>query len=126
MTNTTNATTKLTKVQKFEIIAGIERVKNDPMLAEFIAREIELLKNKKPSERKPSKTQEANAVLQAEILEAMTEGRAYSVGELIKEVPACMGLSSQKVTAVIRLLIPSKIEKVVDKRQFKYRKVVTE
>jgi hypothetical protein len=122
----TNTTTKLTKVQKFEMLANIPAVAENEILAQFVAREIELLKSKKSSERKPSKTQEANAVLQAEILEAMTEGRAYSVGELIKEVPACMGLSSQKVTAVIRLLIPTQIEKIVDKRQFKYRKVVTE
>ena len=120
----TNTTTKLTKVQKFEMLANIEDVKNNPMLADFIAREIELLKNRKTGERKPTATQKANQDLMDKIHEAMADGELYSVSDLLKTVDVCAGLSNQKVSAMMRIMEDAKrVERVIEKRQSKFRKI---
>ena len=116
---------KLTKAQKFEMLANIEAVKADPILAEFIAKELALL-DKKSEKRKPTATQQANIDLMNAICAGMENGRAYSIGELIKEVPECAGLSNQKVTAMVRMMMPERLTRVVEKRQPKYIKVEAE
>ena len=111
---------KMTKVQKFEIIANIEEVKNDPMLAELIAGEIERLKNSSAN-RKPTATQKANEELAEKILAYMAEHgeeEKYTVSDLLKKVEACAGLSNQKVSAMMRILESAqKVEKVIEKRK---------
>jgi hypothetical protein len=50
----------MTKAQKFALLAEIPAVANDPVLSEFVAHEMELLANKKPSPKKPTAQQTAN------------------------------------------------------------------
>ena len=109
---------KLTKVQKFEIIANLDGVKTNEMLSEFIAREIELLKASNAN-RKPTATQKANQVLTEAIVEFMTAKaeEKYTISDLLRKCEACAGLSNQKVTAIMRHLCEAKqVEKVIEKR----------
>ena len=110
---------KLTKADKFALIANIEDVKNNPVLAEFVAKEIELL-TKKNTERKPSATQVANRELCDKVVAFLQEHaeEKFTISDLIKQCEACAGLSNQKVTAITRMLEADKlIEKVVEKRK---------
>lgn len=62
------------------------------------------LEKKSSTERKPTKTQTANASLEAILYSSMEANRAYTVTELIKEVPELNDLSNQKVSALVRAL----------------------
>lgn len=55
-------------------------------------------------ERKPTKTQLANEVFKAQIIEFMEPGVLYTVTELTKSVPFSEELSTQRVSALVRQL----------------------
>ena len=121
---------KMTKREKFEMLKAIPAVADNSLLVEFIDHELELLAKKNASatgERKLTETQKANETIKDGILEGMADNRLYTITELIKEVPACAGLTNQKVSAIVRQMYDSAtptIEKVVDKRKSYFRKVV--
>ena len=121
---------KMTKREKFEMLAKIPAVAENDMLMEFISHELELLAKKNASatgERKLTETQKVNETIKDAILEGMVANRLYTITELIKEVPACAGLTNQKVSAIVRQMYDSAnptVEKVVDKRKSYFRKVV--
>ena len=103
---------KITKKDLFaEIRAILETVEQADHLVEFVDREVELLNRKSAKassgERKATATQLANEMLKAEILLGMEYGKAYSVGEVRKTIDCCMGLSSQKVTPLMKQLAES-------------------
>ena len=112
------ANKKLTKREKFEMLAGIEAVKANPILAEFIAHEMELLAKKNAGDRKPTANQVANEGLKAAIVEGMEPKRFYTVSELMKEIPELADATNQKVTALLRQLVLEKvIVRTEDKRK---------
>ncbi|MBR5314181.1 MAG: hypothetical protein IKU45_02065 [Clostridia bacterium] len=115
------ANKKLTKAQKFAMLAEIEAVKQNPMLAEFIAHEQELLAKKNSADKKPTKTQEANAVLKDAIVEGMEANRFYTVSELMKVIPELAedeNITNQKVSALLRqLVLDSIVKRTEDKRK---------
>jgi hypothetical protein len=115
--------TKLTKAQKFEMLKGIKEVAENETLVAFIDHELELLAKKNSSEKKPTAQQTANDGIKAEILEGMAEGKLYTITDLIKEIPACAELTNQRVSALVRQLIPTHIERVEEKRKAYFRKV---
>ena len=103
---------KITKKEMFaEIRAILETVDKADHLVEFVDREVELLNRKSAKassgERKATATQLANESLKAEILADMEVGKAYSVGEVRKTIECCAGLSSQKVTPLMKQLAES-------------------
>lgn len=103
---------KITKKEMFaEIRAILETVDKADHLVEFVDREVELLNRKSAKassgERKATATQLANEMLKAEILLGMEDGKAYSVGEVRKTIECCIGLSSQKVTPLMKQLADS-------------------
>lgn len=120
---------KMTKREKFEMLKAIPAVADNSLLVEFIDHELELLVKKNASatgERKLTETQKANETIKDGILEGMADNRLYTITELIKEVPACAGLTNQKVSAIVRQMYDCSnptIEKVVDKRKSYFRKV---
>lgn len=63
-------------------------------------------KSAKGGERKPTATQKANEIYKGIILDNMEVGRAYTVGELTKEIPFGddVEMSSQKVSALVKQL----------------------
>lgn len=120
---------KMTKREKFEMLKAIPAVADNSLLVEFIDHELELLAKKNASatgERKLTETQKVNETIKDGILEGMADNRLYTITELIKEVPACAGLTNQKVSAIVRQMYDCSnptIEKVVDKRKSYFRKI---
>ena len=114
---------KITKREKFEMLLAMESVKENAMLVEFIEHEIELLAKKNGADRKPTAQQSANAEIQKAILEGMEEGKRYTITDLIKTIPACAELTNQRVSALVRQLMPTYIERVEDKKRAYFVKV---
>lgn len=56
------------------------------------------------ADRKPTKTQEANEAIKAEILEFMADGGKYTVTEIMGGVASLNGASNQKAASLVRQL----------------------
>ena len=116
---------KMTKREKFEMLANIAEVKANPMLAEFIEHELELLAKKNASGNgKLTAVQVANNGIKAEILECMAKepNRLFTISEMQKVFPCCAELSNQRVSALIRQLIADgKVERLEEKRKAVFR-----
>ena len=114
---------KVTKRERFESLLSIPAVQADEGLTQFIEHELELLAKKNSAEKKPTAVQLANESIKDAIFDGMAENRLYSVTELIKEIPACADLTNQRVSALLRQMIPERVERVEDKRKAYFRKV---
>ena len=116
---------KLTKREKFEMLAKIDGVKANPMLVEFINHELELLAKKNASgEGKLTAVQIANNGIKEEILECMAKepNRLFTISEMQKVFPCCAELSNQRVSALVRQLIAdNKVERLEEKRKAVFR-----
>ena len=120
MANTTSSSVRMTKAQKFQILADLPAVKADPMLSEFIAHEMELLAKKNTAEKKPTAQQEANAGIKDAVLALMQEhpNQLYTVTDIIKSVSACADLTNQRVSALIRQMVDAdQVKRTEDKRK---------
>lgn len=106
---TINSTsTKLTKVQKFDMLLTIPEVAENTILVEFITHEKELLAKKNSADRKPTKNQQANEVLADLILDTMELGRLYTISELIKLLPNQENgepYTQSKISAIVRSMV---------------------
>lgn len=85
------------------------------VMEKFIAMRAQLDKNTS-AERKPTPRQNENAVLMNDILVALSDGRHCTVSDLIANVPSLVGLTPQRVSALMRLL---KLDGKVDKETVK-------
>ena len=114
---------KMTKAQKFEMLLTLAEVKANPTLVEFIEHELELLAKKNAADKKPTAQQTANKGIANAIVEALANqpDRLFTVTEIIKEVPACADLTNQRVSAIVRGLLGTSIERVEDKRKAFFR-----
>ena len=92
---------KTKKPTKKEMFAQILAHTTDKAEKEFLAHEIELLTNKSES-KTMTETQKANEKIKEAILENLTE--KMTIGQMIKNIPACNGLSTSKVSALVRQL----------------------
>ena len=115
--------TKMTKMQKFEMLANLAEVQANPVLAEFIEHEMELLAKKNSSEKKPTAQQKANASLCDVIVSNMEVGKHYTVTDLQKTIPECAELTNQRISALLRGMFGSRIERVEEKRKAYFRKI---
>ena len=100
--------TKMTKREKFAIVRAIIEASDHEMtdnLLEFVDHEVELLGRKSSTERKPTATQVANAVIKDAIIDAAEPDRIYTITEFIKEIPECAELTTQKVTSLCGQLV---------------------
>lgn len=109
---------KTTKKEMFAMIR--ERVLDNAEMVEFIDHEVELL-NKKSANKKPSKASEENKVLAERVLEVLTtDGKTAT--EIIASTDEFAGMSNQKMTALLKLLIADgKVEKYTDKSKSLFR-----
>ena len=116
---------KMTKREKFEMLAKIEEVKANPVLVEFIEHELELLAKKNASgEGKLTAVQIANNGIKEEILECMAKepNRLFTISEMMKLFPCCAELSNQRVTALVKQLKEDgKVERLEEKRKAVFR-----
>ena len=124
MTNST-VSPKLTKAQKFAIIADLPAVKNDEMLSEFIAHEIELLTKKNSGDKKPTAKQTANDAIKDNVLELMESdpNRLFTITELCKEVPNLPeDMTPNRMSALVRQLkLDNVVERIEEKRKAYFR-----
>ena len=109
-------TKKMTKAQMFAQIKA-----NYPLTADevkFIDHELELLNKKNSTEKKPTAQQTANEGIKTAIVEGMEPNRLYTVTEIIKSVPACVDMTNQRVSALLRQLVEGgKVKRTEDKRK---------
>lgn len=56
------------------------------------------------ADRKPTKTQQANEGIKAEILEYLADGSAHTVTEIMEGVPSLHDASNQKAASLVRQL----------------------
>lgn len=124
MANTTSSSSKLTKAQKFAILAELPAVKADPMLSEFIAHEVELLAKKNSAEKKPTAQQEANAIIKANVLTVLADGEKRTVSELLKLVPDLPDtMTNQRMSALVRQMVDAgEVIRTEDKRKAYFSK----
>ena len=124
MTNTTK-TPKLTKMQKFQMLADLPAVKSDPTLSEFVAHEMELLSKKNSGEKKLTPQQIANEAVKSAVMETMSANpnRLFTITELTKEVPGLPAdMSVNRMSALVRQLKDEgKVVRIEDKRKALFR-----
>ena len=121
-TTTTATTKKITKREKFEMLMTIAEVKENPILSEFIERELELLSKKNSAEKKPTAQQEENEAIKETILENLTS--RMTISEMQKSIPDLAEYSNQKISALMRqLILEGLVKKVEDKRKSYFFKV---
>ena len=109
---------KITKKEKFEMLKAIPAVQENGMLIEFINHEIELLAKKSAGgEKKMTATQKVNEGVKDSILESMEPGKLYSITDMIKQFDCCADMSNQRVNALVRQMMPEKIDRILVKRR---------
>ena len=112
---------KMTKAQMFaQILANYPLTEDEQ---NFINHELELLAKKNSAEKKPTAQQTANKAIVDAIVDGMENGRLYTITEIIKEIPECADLTNQRVSALVRGVLDTKIERVEDKRKAYFRKI---
>ena len=119
MANTTSSSARLTKAQKFAILAELPAVKADPVLSEFLAHEVELLAKKNSADKKPTAQQEANAVIKQNVLTVLADGKKRTVSELLKMVPDLPDtMTNQRMSALVRQMMDAgQVVRSEDKRK---------
>lgn len=105
MRNLIMANTKLTKVEKFNMV--LEMVKGNEMLEDFIKHELELLANKRVgSDKAKAKSNAENEKLKADLLVALREyGEPVTVSDFHDNSPSAVAmLSTSKLTHLLTKL----------------------
>lgn len=109
----------MTKKEYLMAIANIEAVKNDAELSTFVAHEIEMLEKRKKAPKKPTQKQIENEAYKKAIIDFIdsSDKERFTVGELVANVPECVGLSAQKVNALVKQLVDANmLERNMEKR----------
>ena len=122
------------KPTKKELFAQLRELAEDAErqdLIDFVDHEVELL-NKKTTNKKPTKEQQANALLKDEIVETLnTIGTAVTISELFTKAPVLaekLGGSNQKASALLKQLYDPKyndvrVERIVDKKRTLFKAI---
>ena len=123
MTTTNTSARRTTKREYYNILLGIEAVKNNPELVAFIENEVSLLdkKSNSSSDKKPTARQSENAGLKEAILNYLRQNDPATITELMKNVPklaAIENLTNQRTSAIVRQMveIDKTVERLVEKR----------
>ena len=112
---------KMTKRDYFSAILSKYPLTEDEKA--FVEHELELLAKKNSAEKKPTAQQLANQSTQEAILNFMQIDTLYTITDIIKGCEACNDLTNQRVSALVRQLMPDHIERVEDKRKAYFRKI---
>ena len=125
MTKTTTDK-KMTKATAWGIVKEIVENSDHPKSAELVEKienEIALLAKKNSAEKKPTAQQTANEGIKTDILNGMESGKAYTITDLIKSVPACAELTNQRVSSLVRQLVEAgAVIRTEDKRKAYFSK----
>lgn len=125
MTTTKTATKKITKREKFEMLMTIAEVQANPILSEFIERELELLSKKNSAEKKPTEKQTENAGIKEVIVEVLTdEEKGMTISTMQKKCADLAEYSNQKISALVRqMILDGIVEKTEEKGKAYFRLV---
>ena len=105
---------KITKKEMFTMIKA--QVKDNAEMVAFIDHEIELL-DKKASNKKATKTQEANVGIKSTILTVLEGAKPMTITEMQGASAELGELSNQKVSALVRQLVEAgEVVKTIDKK----------
>lgn len=96
---------KLTYVQAIE--KALETVTDKAVRDRLNELVVSLNKRNKSGNRKPTKEQQRNAEIKAEILTILADGKARTVTDFLHDVPSLVGCSNQKASALIKQLLDS-------------------
>lgn len=113
---------KVTKRENFTAIKDILDGLGRTDLVAVMEHELELLAKKNSADRKPTKAQEINESLKAEMLTHFEKiGKPCTISELMKSMPTTfegIDLSNQKLSALAnRMVDEGKLIKTIDKRK---------
>ena len=114
-------TKKMTKADYFKQIMANYNLTDEEKA--FVEHELDLLAKKHSAEKKPTAQQVANAGVADAIYDGMVEGTLYSITDLIKTIPECADLTNQRVSAIVRGMIGTKVERIEEKRKAYFRKI---
>ena len=109
---------KITKIEMFTMIMALDEVQANADMINFIQHEINLL-NKRSSNKKATKTQEANAGIMATIKEVLAlADKPVTITELQTLDSTLAGFSNQKISALVHKMIESgEVVKTIDKKK---------
>lgn len=116
---------KITKREKFEMLMAIAEVKANPILSEFVERELELLAKKNSAEKKPTEKQTENAGIKEVIVEVLTdEEKGMTISAMQKKCADLAEYSNQKISALVRqMILDGIVEKTEEKGKAYFRLV---
>lgn len=116
---------KITKREKFEMLMAIAEVKANPVLSEFVERELELLAKKNSAEKKPTEKQTENAGIKDIIMEVLTdEENGMTISAMQKKCAELAEYSNQKISALVRqMILDGIVEKTEEKGKAYFRLV---
>ena len=114
-------TKKMTKREMFEQIKANYNLTNEEVA--FIDHELELLAKKNSAEKKPTAVQVANEGIKQSIVDGMEVGKKYTITDIMKSIDECAELSNQRVSAIVRGMIGTKVERIEEKRKAYFRKI---
>ena len=116
---------KITKREKYEMLANIAEVQANPMLVEFIEHELELLAKKNSADKKPTAVQIANEGIKSVIVETLkAKGEKMTISEMQKANEELADLTNQRISALVRqLLTDGIIERIEEKRKAYFKAV---
>ena len=118
---------KITKKEMFaQIIEVLNQYGTDEQVA-FCEREIELI-NKKAESKKSKDASAENVALADTVYNVLVEaGRGLTVSEVQKQSDELAGLSTPKITALMRILMDAgKVVRTQDKKRTEFSAVVAE
>ena len=116
---------KMTNVKAINYVLANAELPTD--VKEKLVKMKEQFVKKNSAERKPTATQTENAGLKVAILDAMAEGKQYTITDLMKAVPELADLSNQRVSAIVRQLKDEgEVVREEIKRKAYFSKVVAE
>ena len=118
---------KMTKRDYFNQLLGMEDVKANAKLVEFIEHELELLAKKNAATSgKMTASQKANEEIKNGIVECLENepNRLYTITEMIKEFECCKPFVNQKISNLANQLVKeNRIAKVEEKRKSFFKAV---
>ena len=113
-------------MEKLTYVKAIENALNGNLTEETVEK-LNALKasiaKKNTAERKPTATQKANEEFKSAIASGMESGKAYTITDLIKEIPECADLTNQRVSALIKQMLDVSIKRIEDKRKAYFTKM---
>lgn len=113
---------KMTNVKALNVVLAMDGIPAD--VREKLEKMREGFIKKSTSERKPTANQTENAGFKVAILDAMVEGKAYTVTEIQKLVPVLADVSGQRVSAIVtQLKNEGAVVRTEEKRKAYFTKV---